>query len=297
MNNSDHAGHRLVPFFRRTLCLVLGFAVMTTLSAMPRLSVSTPFPIMPAPAEAQPAEGSLPVTAAFSIAIINRSDARLPAATDRLLRAWETRTGLRFERTAAQASGAMLVVDCSSPGPTLPAVGEDESYALIITPQQATLRASTAIGALRGLATVQQLLAGNAGRYFLPAARIRDQPRFPWRGLMIDVARHWQPIEVIVRNLDGMALVKLNVLHLHLSDDQGFRIESKTHPELQAQGSDGRFFTQHEIRTIIAAAQQRGIRYLPAWAQSRLGRARSGKCRRCCGAERIGACQNRRDAG
>jgi len=80
---------------------------------------------------------------------------------------------------------------------------------------------------------------------------------------MIDVARHWQPIDVIKRNLDGMALVKLNVLHLHLTDDQGFRIESRTHPELQSSGSDGHYFTQDQIRDIIAYAQARGIRVVP----------------------------------
>ena len=80
---------------------------------------------------------------------------------------------------------------------------------------------------------------------------------------MIDVARHWQPVEVIERNLDAMAVVKLNVLHLHLSDDQGFRIESLTHPELQGLGSDGKYFTQAQMRSIIAYAGERGIRVVP----------------------------------
>jgi hexosaminidase len=80
---------------------------------------------------------------------------------------------------------------------------------------------------------------------------------------MIDVARHWEPVEVIERNLDAMAVVKLNVLHLHLTDDQGFRIESLTHPELQAKGSDGQYFTQAQMRGIIAFAAARGIRVVP----------------------------------
>jgi hexosaminidase len=80
---------------------------------------------------------------------------------------------------------------------------------------------------------------------------------------MIDVARRWQPIGVIERELDAMEVVKLNVLHLHLTDDQGFRIESLTHPELQAKGSDGLFFTQEQMRAIIAYAAARGIRVVP----------------------------------
>jgi len=80
---------------------------------------------------------------------------------------------------------------------------------------------------------------------------------------MIDVARHWQPMKVIKRNLDGMALVKLNVLHLHLTEDQGFRIESKTFPRLHELGSDGHYFTQEQMREIIAYAAARGIRVVP----------------------------------
>jgi hexosaminidase len=259
MFNSDHAACRPVLSPRRTLSLAAGLAFTIVMAA----AAPSPVDVMPAPAEARLADGRLPVTTAFSIALAAHPDARLSAATDRLLQAWETRTGLHFGRAKAAASAATLVIDCASPGPALPELGEDESYTLDVTPRRATLRAPTPTGALRGLATVQQLLAGGGGGFFLPAVRIRDRPRFPWRGLMIDVARHWQPIEVIERNLDGMALVKLNVLHLHLSDDQGFRIESRTHPELQARGSDGHFFTQDQIRTIIAAARERGIRVVP----------------------------------
>ena len=68
---------------------------------------------------------------------------------------------------------------------------------------------------------------------------------------MLDVRRHWQPIEVIKRNIDGMALVKLNVLHIHLTEDQGFRIESLKYPRLHELGSDGHYFTQAEMRGII----------------------------------------------
>ncbi|HZP60536.1 MAG TPA: family 20 glycosylhydrolase, partial [Opitutaceae bacterium] len=143
------------------------------------------------------------------------------------------------------------------------AVDQDESYTLEIDSSRAVLRAPTVIGALRGLETLLQLLQADANGYFVPAVSVHDQPRFPWRGLLIDVARHWQPIEVIERNLDGMALVKLNVLHLHLTDDQGFRIESKTHPELVAKGSDGKYFTQEQMREIIACAAARGIRVVP----------------------------------
>ena len=96
-----------------------------------------------------------------------------------------------------------------------------------------------------------------------PAIHIEDRPRFPWRGLMLDVSRHWMPVEVVERNLDAMAAVKLNVFHWHLSDDQGFRAESRRFPRLQQLGSDGNFYTQADIRHVVAYARDRGIRVVP----------------------------------
>ena len=86
------------------------------------------------------------------------------------------------------------------------------------------------VGVLRGLATFEQLVEIGPHGFVCPAVDIADSPRFPWRGLLIDVCRHWQPMEVIKRNLDGMAAVKLNVLHFHATEDQGFRVESKLYP-------------------------------------------------------------------
>jgi len=80
---------------------------------------------------------------------------------------------------------------------------------------------------------------------------------------MIDVSRHFIPLDVLERNLDGMAAVKLNVFHWHLSDNQGFRVESKKFPKLQEMGSDGLFYTQDEVRELIAYARDRGIRVVP----------------------------------
>jgi len=92
---------------------------------------------------------------------------------------------------------------------------------------------------------------------------IEDNPRFPWRGLMIDSGRHFMPLDVIKRNLDAMAAVKLNVFHWHLSENQGFRIESKRFPKLQEMGSDGLYYTQAEVRDVISYARDRGIRVVP----------------------------------
>ncbi|HET7112265.1 MAG TPA: family 20 glycosylhydrolase, partial [Pyrinomonadaceae bacterium] len=99
--------------------------------------------------------------------------------------------------------------------------------------------------------------------YFFPGVLIEDQPRFPWRGLLIDVARHFHTMEVLKRNLDALAAVKMNVFHWHLTEDQGFRVESKKYPKLHQLGSDGNYYTHEQIKEIIAYARDRGIRVVP----------------------------------
>jgi hexosaminidase len=142
-------------------------------------------------------------------------------------------------------------------------VGEDESYALEISPGGAKLDAVTTLGIMRGLQTFLQLVQTTSDGFAAPAITIHDKPRFPWRGLMIDVSRHFIPLDVLKRNLDGMAAVKLNVFHWHLSDNQGFRVESKKFPKLTEMGSDGLFYRQDEVRDLIAYAHDRGIRVVP----------------------------------
>ena len=116
---------------------------------------------------------------------------------------------------------------------------------------------------MRGIETLLQLLEGDEKGFYFPAVSIDDKPRFQWRGLLIDVARHYQPMDVLKRNIDGLAAVKMNVLHWHLTEDQGFRVESKKFPRLHTMGSDGLFYTHEEIREIIAYAADRGIRVMP----------------------------------
>jgi hexosaminidase len=171
---------------------------------------------------------------------------------------------LEFSREfAVEPASATLVIETASTGSAIPKLGDDESYKLEISGSQARLNAPTTVGAMRGLETFLQLLEGDREGFYLPAVSIDDRPRFPWRGLMIDSARHFQPVEVLKRNLDAMAAVKLNVLHWHLTEDQGFRVETKKFPELYQMGSDGLYYTQAEIRDIIAYAADRGIRVMP----------------------------------
>ena len=157
----------------------------------------------------------------------------------------------------------MLVLTVKSDGAAVQDLEEDESYTLTTTASTIRIEASSTTGALHALETLQQLAQPAGSHYIIPSVTIQDAPRFRWRGLMIDCGRHFEPLDVLKRNLDAMAAVKLNVFHWHLTEDQGFRMESKTFPRLTAAGSDGLFYTQGDARDLVAYARDRGIRVVP----------------------------------
>lgn len=220
--------------------------------------------LMPQPAVLASGQGRLAIDGTFRIALAGYQEPRLQAAATRLAQRLAKQTGIplrdEFEK---DSSKAVLVIQCDRAGEPVQSVREDESYKLEVTTQQARLAAPTPVGVLRGIETFLQLVDLDAQGIGVPAVRIDDRPRFPWRGLLIDVCRHWMPEPVIKRNLDAMGALKLNVLHWHLSDDQGFRIESKRFPRLHETGSDGHYFTQEQVREIVAYARDRGIRVVP----------------------------------
>lgn len=220
--------------------------------------------LLPVPAQVTVGTGRMPITGAFAVTTPTFHDGRLDRAVERMLQRLESRSGTAYRHAIARDSTfAPLTIVVDGAGQKIQTETEDESYTLSVSDTAARLYAPTVVGAIRGLETFLQLLERDSSGAWLPTVEIRDQPRFPWRGLLIDVSRHWEPIEVIERNLDAMAAVKLNVLHWHLSDDQGFRVESRRFPKLQGMGSDGHFYTQEQIRHIVAYARDRGIRVVP----------------------------------
>jgi hexosaminidase len=146
---------------------------------------------------------------------------------------------------------------------TRPTLGMDEIYSLDVKDHKVLLRAKTIFGAMHGFETLLQLVQPQASTFVLPAVHIVDAPRFPWRGLMLDPGRRFLPVDEILRTLDAMAAVKMNVLHWHLTEDQGFRIESLRFPGLHELGSDGLYYTQQQVREIVQYASARGIRVVP----------------------------------
>ncbi len=232
--------------------------LMLTLSAA-ACSAAIPA-LMPMPRTVAERDGKLAIDGKFSATATAYTDARLQSALRRLTARMFRETGLIPIPGTAQSA---LRVDCAARGPENPTLGEDESYTLDVSSSGAVLKAPTVTGAIRGLATFAQLVTPGAEGFEVRGIHIEDRPRFPWRGLMLDVSRHWMSVDVVERNLDAMEAVKLNVFHWHLSDDQGFRVESKLYPKLQENGSDGNFYTQDQIREVIAYASDRGIRVIP----------------------------------
>lgn len=170
---------------------------------------------------------------------------------------------LLLDWTNKDNQGDKPVIEINCVSEAVPNVSTDESYTLEINSERALLSASTDIGAMRGVETFLQLIQTSEDKVFIPSVRISDYPRFKWRGLMMDVCRHFIPKSVILRNLDAMAMFKMNVLHWHLSEDQGFRVECKTFPKLHEMGSDGKYFTHEDVKEIIKYANNRGIRVIP----------------------------------
>jgi hexosaminidase len=144
----------------------------------------------------------------------------------------------------------------------------DEGYELTVVPGSVRLVARAPAGLFHGVQTIRQLVLAGGPR--IPAVTIRDRPRFAWRGAMLDVARHFVPVRGVERFIDLMALYKLNRLHLHLSDDQGWRLAIDSWPRLaqhggstQVGGGKGGFYTQRQYSAIVAYAAARYIEIVP----------------------------------
>jgi len=241
------------------VALVVSSALATAQQTEPTLN------LMPVPKSLELTGGQFRLNDSFTMEITGNAKQRLYRYASRILRRLSGRTGLFFDQDyitpETQPQNPSMIIHADHPDTVR--LGMDESYHLEITADAIRLTAHTDIGAMRGLETFLQLLSNDPGGYYFPGVTIQDAPRFPWRGLLLDVGRHFMPVKVVKRNLDGLAAMKMNVLHWHLTEDQGFRVESKTFPKLQQLGSDGKYYTQDQIKDIIRYARDRGIRIVP----------------------------------
>lgn len=219
--------------------------------------------LMPEPASLTTSSGSFVLTPQFHATTTQFDNPRLNAAINRTMQQISVKTALPLSLATKAATRSELSIAVKGPGEEIQSLKEDESYSLSVAPTGVTIEAPTVVGAMRGLETLIQLIQPSGSNYVLPIISIHDSPRFPWRGLMIDCGRHFEPMDVLKRTIDGMAAVKLNVFHWHLTEDQGFRIESKLYPKLTAAGSNGLFYTQQDARELVRYARARGIRVVP----------------------------------
>ena len=238
--------------------------------------------LVPLPARVTTTPGGFALTAGLRI----HADGALADAARVLQTALRTAIGIPLGTAAsAEDAGVLLQQD-----PRL----EDEAYVLEVTPERIRIDAGGERGAHWAAQTLLQLLPPQVHRragirthsaspdWRVPPVRVEDAPRFAWRGLMLDTARHFFPVHEVLRLIDLLAMHRLNVLHLHLTDDQGWRAEIRAYPRLTSVGGwrpssqigsgpgatqDGRphggFYTQEDLREIVAYAAAHGIAVVP----------------------------------
>jgi hexosaminidase len=222
----------------------------------PALATDEPV-LMPTPATLQAGAGTLLLPNTIGVAVDGPDSASVRQALQ-LLAQFQPQIAVN----TAPAADAKLQIRYRQ-AIQLPGPDDDESYQLQISKKQIRLDAPSSTGVLYGLMTLSQLISCDGNSCQLPQLKISDKPRFRWRGLLLDSARRFITLADIRRTLDGMAAAKLNVLHWHLTDDQGWRIESEAYPKLHQLASQGQFYTTQQVRELVAYAATRGIRVVP----------------------------------
>ena len=234
--------------------LSFGAGALSAQSAEPAL--------MPLPAHMTRGDGQFVIDGTLNVALDGYTEPRLVLARERFMATLFRETGIPVQLPSPNRP-VNFTIKTSGASKPVEELGEDETYHLKVSSAGVELTAANPLGVLHGLQTFLQLVRITPQGFAAPVVTIDDEPRFAWRGLMIDSGRHFMPIPVIERNLDGMEAVKLNVFHWHISDDQGFRIESKVYPLLHEKGSNGLYYTQQQVKDVIDYARDRGIRVVP----------------------------------
>ncbi len=215
--------------------------------------------LIPLPSEMELGNGNFLIDMNFGHSLKGVSNTKIEKALYRFYNRLAIATEISFKNK----EGTSLIINCKRVTEEYPSIKDDESYTLKISDSKIELTANSDTGILYGLESLLQLAKQEIDYWVFPELELKDNPRFPWRGLMIDAARHWVAKETILRNLDAMAAVKMNVFHWHLTEYQGFRIESKKYPKLHEMGSQGNFYSQEDVKEIIDYAADRGIRVIP----------------------------------
>jgi hexosaminidase len=219
--------------------------------------------LMPYPQTVERQQGQLVFGETVSFAIEGKKSSATTALVKTLGKRIQQQTGKRVRLKETAVSKAQLIIRVENAQLISNNIAQwDESYQLDIDAKKIELTAKQLVGAQRGLETLLQLV-GTDKTISLPVVNISDHPRFKWRGLLLDTSRHFFSVATIKRQIDAMAAAKYNIFHWHLTDDQGWRLESKKYPKLHKLASGGEYYTRKQIRDVVAYARARGIQVLP----------------------------------
>ncbi|MEO9055878.1 MAG: family 20 glycosylhydrolase [Steroidobacteraceae bacterium] len=228
--------------------------------------------VIPAPAQVNPGSGVFRVDAAVALRV-PPSDRDAGAAAHYLANLWTHTNRLTLPVRVGPAEGTTPTIEFKRRSDF-----GGEAYEIEVTPRRITVSATTAAGLFYGAVTLWQLLPVGSDGGKIAAQTIIDEPRYPWRGLMLDSSRHFQSPAFVRSMIDWMAWHKLNVLHWHLTDDQGWRLEIRRYPKLTSVGAwripasvpgspspkpYGGFYTQQQVRDIVAFASARHVQIIP----------------------------------
>lgn len=248
---------------KATLALLISGMMMAPTSMA--MAPNTDLVLMPYPQSVTLQEGKVALDQNFSIFIKGYDSPRVAFNAKRTMERLYRQTGLPMLNWQAKSEKeATLVIDiANAPSSAIQNIDSDESYRLTIANGQIQLSAPEPYGAFHGLETFLQLVTTDATGYFVPAVSIVDKPRFKWRGVSYDTARHFIELPVILRQLDAMASAKMNVFHWHIWDDQGIRIQLENYPRLWQVTADGDYYSKDDIRKVVVYARNLGIRVIP----------------------------------
>jgi hexosaminidase len=214
---------------------------------------------LPVPRASQISASKGPLPRSFKIEWRGHRSRLLTRAAERFEQSWTS----RLQTVASPGPRAVLIIECRSDDPGFLHPTQKEAYSLTLKAGQVHLVAEGPAGILYGLASLRQSVIDGPDGPHLALGMIQDAPRFVWRGIMIDVARHFMSLDSLKRQIDAMEQVKLNVLHLHLSDNEGFRVESRLYPKLHEVGAHGQYYSQAQIQDLVTYARDRGVRIVP----------------------------------
>jgi hexosaminidase len=279
----------------RSLLIVLSFlieppAVMPANHGAPVTADDIGLSVIPRLERCELRSGAFAIGPSTQVFVVSQAR-QIPIPVERLVRQLRSATGfpLKVSMNAGAPRGDGIVFEYTRDNELGP-----EGYTLSVTPEKVHARANSDAGTLYAVQTILQLLPESVFgvnpapdiRWIIPCLNVQDRPRFPWRGMHLDVSRHFLPKEFIKKMLDMLAMHKMNTFHWHLTDDQGWRIEIKKYPRLTQVGAwradregihwnlrepqragekatYGGFYTQDEIREIVQYARERNITILP----------------------------------